>query len=164
MEKYLNKIFVFLTAFSLIFLLVKPGSTEAASQPTLQSLEKNYNDAVQSLFYWSSLKDQFSLGALLQDVATKAYEEYKSLTTKREYSKSDFIDDVLTISKIAIKTGSKTVTLPMKIIVYKKYIKASFNLANAERELRKYYPYNAKCIIDGICNHGSGGGGASRSF
>ncbi|MEE6450292.1 hypothetical protein RAH41_06955 [Gottfriedia acidiceleris] len=80
---------------------MQPGSTEAASKPTLKSLEKNYNSAVQKLFFWSSLNDQFSLGSLIADISSKVYDEYKSLTlsSERKYSKTDFVDKVTTITK-----------------------------------------------------------------
>ncbi|MFD4704730.1 hypothetical protein ACFWM3_07660 [Gottfriedia sp. NPDC058432] len=170
MKKNLNKIIMFLSAFSLFLLLVQPGSTEAASKPTLKSLEKNYNSAVQKLFFWSSLNDQFSLGSLIVDISSKAYDEYKSLTlsSEREYSKTDFVDNVTTITKVGIQSGSKTmsktVTIPMRVYVYKKYLKANSNLKDAEKKLRKYYPNEAKCIIDNKCKRGSGGGGADRKW
>ncbi|CJF76673.1 hypothetical protein ABIC37_002894 [Priestia megaterium] len=167
MKNLMKNSLILVAALILVFNISHPNLTEAASKPSLNSLVKEYEKATDKLFYWSALNDGFSKASLVQDVASMALTEYQSLTLpgKRQYKAIDFIGDVNTVVKVALQTGSKRVTLPMKVAVKAKYYSASADLKNAEKRLKKYYPAESKCVLSpSSCKGGSGGGGATRSW
>ncbi len=167
MRILIKKLFISVVAFALVFTIFQPSLTEAASKPSFNSLGKEYDRATDKLFYWSSMNDAFSKASLVQDVAYMALTQYKKLTLseKRQYQAIDFASDVNTIAKGALQAGSKKVTIPMKLAVKAKYYSASSDLKKAEKNLKKYYPKESKCLLSpSSCKNGSGGGGASRSW
>ncbi|PAV14420.1 hypothetical protein ASJ81_13925 [Methanosarcina spelaei] len=153
------------TLLTVILLLLTPINIVAA-KPSLESLVNKYNNAVEEVFWWSSLSDSISRGGTIQDIALRAVEDYRSISSKedRKYTVKKAIDDMVLLNKLAYQVNvSPKVKLVLSAAALLNHIKASSKLKAAEKELRKYYPYDAKQIIDGLSGYG-GGGGSSRTW
>ncbi len=75
------------TLLTVLLVLLTPINTVAA-KPWLESLVNEYNNAVEEVFWWSSLRDSISIGGTIQDIALRAVEDYRSISLEenRKYT------------------------------------------------------------------------------